>query len=80
MIHLLMNAEADAVCGAEYGQRSTERNNQRNGYRPRKLDTRMGTLNWQFHDCARGVISPNGYLNPGGGASGSGKCRCRIAT
>jgi hypothetical protein len=27
----LMSAEADAVCGAPYGQRSEERTNQRNG-------------------------------------------------
>ena len=32
-IHTLMGAEADAVCGAAYGQRSAERCNQRNGYR-----------------------------------------------
>ena len=30
-IHTLMGAEADAVCGAGYGQRSAERTNQRNG-------------------------------------------------
>ena len=29
----LMSAEADAVCGAEYGQRSPDRRNTRNGYR-----------------------------------------------
>jgi putative transposase len=38
-IHALMGAEADAVCGAEYGQRSSERVNQRNGYRERHFDT-----------------------------------------
>jgi putative transposase len=31
----LMSADADAVCGAGYGQRSTERTNTRNGYRRR---------------------------------------------
>lgn len=30
-IHTLMGAEADALCGAGYGQRSTERTNQRHG-------------------------------------------------
>jgi len=34
-IHTLMGAEADALCGAVYGERSTERMNQRNGYRRR---------------------------------------------
>src|SRR3712207_1959633 len=33
-INTLMSAEADAVCGAEYGARSAERVNIRNGYRP----------------------------------------------
>ena len=35
----LMPADADAVCGAGYGQRSTERTNTRNGYRRRGWDT-----------------------------------------
>ena len=35
----LMGAEADALCGAGYGQRSDERVNRRNGYRERELDT-----------------------------------------
>jgi hypothetical protein len=39
----LMSAEADAICGAPYGQRSDERTNQRNGYRAREWDTRAGT-------------------------------------
>jgi len=39
----LMGAEADAICGAPYGQRSDERTNHRNGYRPREWDTRAGT-------------------------------------
>ena len=29
----LMSAEADALCGAGYGERSAERTNSRNGYR-----------------------------------------------
>ena len=39
----LMSAEADAVCGAEYGQVSEERVNRRNGYRAREWDTRAGS-------------------------------------
>jgi transposase-like protein len=38
-IQTVMGAEADAVCGASYGQRSTERTNHRNGYRHRQFDT-----------------------------------------
>ena len=30
---LLMGADADALCGADYGERSSARVNRRNGYR-----------------------------------------------
>jgi putative transposase len=43
-IHTLIGAEADALCGAGYGQRSSDRTNQRNGYRQRQFDTRAGSL------------------------------------
>jgi len=39
----LMGAEADAVCGGAYGERSEDRRNVRNGYRRREWDTRAGT-------------------------------------
>lgn len=39
-IDALMGAEVDALCGAGYGERSTERTNARNGYRHRQFDTR----------------------------------------
>src|SRR3954451_9366627 len=41
-INTLMSAEADAVCGAGYGERSEARTNHRNGYRSRDFDTRAG--------------------------------------
>src|SRR5260370_38429260 len=40
----LMSADADAVCGAGYGERSPERVNRRNGYRERDRDTRGGPI------------------------------------
>jgi putative transposase len=40
----LMAAEADALCGAPYGERSPERVNIRNGYRERAWDTRVGSI------------------------------------
>src|SRR6478672_3755302 len=43
-INALLSAQADSVCGAEYGIRSQTRNNRRNGYRHRDLDTRVGTV------------------------------------
>ena len=42
-VHMLMSAEVDALCGADYGKRSDERINRRNGYREREFDTRVGT-------------------------------------
>jgi putative transposase len=44
MAERLMSAEADAVCGAPYGERSPERINARNGYREREWDTRAGSI------------------------------------
>jgi hypothetical protein len=43
-VQALMSAEADAICGAGYGERSPERTNSRNGYRTRDFDTRTGTM------------------------------------
>jgi putative transposase len=44
VINALLSVDADAVCGAEYGQVSPERVNSGNGYRHRELDTRVGTI------------------------------------
>ena len=43
MINALLSAATDAVVGAEWGQASRDRVAQRNGYRHRDLDTRVGT-------------------------------------
>jgi transposase-like protein len=40
----LMSADADAVCGAPYVEVSPQRVNRRNGYRIRRWDTRVGTI------------------------------------
>jgi len=40
----LMGAEANALCGAPFRERSEERVNRRNGYRERPFDTRAGTI------------------------------------
>ena len=44
MINALLSADVDAVVGAQYGKPSAERVTQRNGYRHRALDTRVGTV------------------------------------
>jgi putative transposase len=61
-IHALMGAEADAVCGAEYGQRSSERVNQRNGYRQRQFDTRAGSLDLAIPKLRQGSYFPDWLL------------------
>ncbi len=52
MVNLLMIV--DAVCGAGYGERSAERTNSRNGYRPRPWDTRVGTIDLQIPKLRQG--------------------------
>src|SRR3954467_10002513 len=61
-IDTLMSAEADAVCGAEYGARSTERINTRNGYRSREFDTRAGTLDVAIPKLRAGSYFPDWLL------------------
>jgi len=61
-IDTLMSAEADAVCGAEYGARSPERTNVRNGYRHRDFDTRAGTLDVAIPKLRSGSYFPDWLL------------------
>lgn len=61
-VHTLMGAEADALCGAGYGQRSAERTNQRNGYRHREFDTRAGTLDLAIPKLRHGSYFPDWLL------------------
>ena len=58
-VQALMGAEADAVCGAEYGMRSSERTNTRNGYRSRKWDTRAGTIELAIPKLRSGSYFPD---------------------
>ena len=60
----LMSADADAQCNAEYGQRSPERTNSRNGYRPRQLDTRAGTIELAVPKLRSGTYFPDWLLEP----------------
>lgn len=57
-IHTLMGAEADALGGADYGERSTDRTNRRNGYWRRQFDTRTGTLDLPIPKAAAGLLLP----------------------
>ena len=60
----LMSAEADAMCGAGYGERSAERVNSRNGYRHRALDTRAGTVDLAVPKLREGSYYPSWLLEP----------------
>jgi len=61
---MLMSAEADATCGAEYGKRSDGRTNQRNGYRQRDWDTRAGTIDLAIPRLRKGTYFPHWLLEP----------------
>src|SRR5688572_28463307 len=58
VINALLSAEADAVCGAEYGHASPDRVTQRNGYRHRELDTRTGTIDVAIPKLREGTYFP----------------------
>ena len=61
-ITVLMSAEADALCGAEYGERSPDRVNTRNGYRGRDFDTRAGTIEVAIPKLRTGSYFPDWLL------------------
>ena len=58
----LMGAEADAVCGAGYGERSEQRTNTRNGYRRREWDTRAGSIHLAIPKLRQGSYFPDWLL------------------
>ena len=60
----LMSAEADAICGAPYGERSPERVNARNGYRSRRWDTRAGTIELEIPKLRSGSYFPDWLITP----------------
>src|SRR5213592_1286696 len=61
-MNTLMSAEADAICGAPYGEASPERTNVRNGYRHRDFDTRAGTLDVAIPKLREGSYYPDWLL------------------
>ncbi|MGW9717248.1 IS256 family transposase [Micrococcus aloeverae] len=62
MINTLLSADADAVIGAEWGKPSSSRTAQRNGYRHRDLDTRVGTLDVAIPKLRSGTYFPDWLL------------------
>ena len=62
MINALLCADADAVVGAEYGRPTPGRPAQRNGYRHRDLDTRVGTIDVAIPKLRKGTYFPEWLL------------------
>jgi putative transposase len=64
MVNLLMGAEVEAVCNAGYRERKDDRSNQRNGYRERDWDTRVGTIGLKIPKLRHGTYFPTWLLEP----------------
>ena len=62
IINTLLSADADAVVGAEWGRPSPGRTTQRNGYRHRDLDTRVGTIDVAVPKLRQGTYFPEWLL------------------
>ena len=58
IINTLLSADVDAVVGAEWGQATPGRVAQRNGYRHRELDTRVGTIDVAIPKLRTGSYFP----------------------
>lgn len=63
-VQSLMSADADARCGAGYGERSDERSNSRNGYRSRAWDCQAGSIDLQVPKLRSGSYFPHWLLEP----------------
>ena len=59
----LMALETESLCGAAPGERSTERTNQRNGYRDRDWYTRAGPVELRIPKLRHSTYFP-GFLEP----------------
>ncbi|MFC0250254.1 IS256 family transposase, partial [Citricoccus parietis] len=62
VINSLLSADADAVVGAEWGRPATTRTAQRNGYRHRELDTRVGIIDVAIPKLRSGTYFPEWLL------------------
>ena len=70
----VMEAEVSAHVGADYGEHSEMRTSRRNGHRPRRWDTRVGSIDLQIPKLRQGrhpmSVTRKGRPHPG---SGSGR-------
>ena len=59
VVQQLMEAEVSELIGAEHGERNPERLTHRNGYRPRRWDTRAGEIELAIPKIRRGSYFPS---------------------
>jgi len=59
VVQAIMEAEVSAQIGAEHGERSDSRITYRNGYRPRRWDTRVGTMELGIPKLREGSYFPS---------------------
>ena len=59
LVEEIMDAEVSSRIGAGYGERSPERVTQRNGYRSRAWDTRVGTMDLHIPKLREGSYFPS---------------------
>jgi putative transposase len=59
----IMEAEVSELIGAERGERTEDRATHRNGYRPRRWDTRVGEIELQIPKIRQGSYFPS-FLQP----------------
>jgi hypothetical protein len=59
----LMESEVSELIGAERGERTEDRATHRNGYRPRRWDTRAGEIELQIAKIRQGSYFPS-FLQP----------------
>lgn len=63
VLQRLMELEAEAKVGAGHHERSDERQTHRNGYRERRLETRLGTMDLRIPKLRSGSYFPS-FLEP----------------
>jgi len=64
VVDRVMAAEVDGLTGAAHGERTLARTNRRNGYRERRFDTRLGTIDLRIPKLRAGTYFPDWLLEP----------------
>ena len=64
VVDRVMSADVDGRTGAGHSERSPERTNRRNGYRGRRWDTRLGTIDLRIPKLRAGSYFPDWLLEP----------------